>query len=338
MRKRASALLREKFAEMFWLVGIGLTKIDLRGRPRRLIKRTACPLQALSPRFRRRFFVSQLSALWATNSVGCGMNKVLLIVGGGKMGEALLGGMLKAERIDVAEVVVMEPNSDRRRELSVTFPSLSLAAEISDLGSQTADGAIIAVKPQHVGEVCGLISSRIKRLLSIAAGVRIATIESALGGSHPVIRSMPNTPALVGLGASAIAAGTFASSDDVAWATSILGAVGVVEQVDEKLLDAVTGLSGSGPAYVFLVAEALIEGGVAAGLPRNVAVTLAHQTIAGAGKLLVESTEDAATLRGNVTSPGGTTAAGLRALEAHGVRSAFIEAVAAATQRAHELG
>jgi pyrroline-5-carboxylate reductase len=276
------------------------------------------------------------------------------------MGEALIGGLLNAGHPE-SSIVVIEPVAARRDELTQRYSGLAVLAEIpADL---RADGALIAVKPQQVAEVCRDLAPKVNRILSIAAGVRIATMEQALadgmagnqvpgnsapgnsepgntapGSGHPVIRSMPNTPALVGAGASAIAGGIHATEDDLAWASGILGAVGVVERVDEKLLDAVTGLSGSGPAYIFLIAEAMIEGGVAAGLPRNVAVSLATQTIYGAGKLLAESTDDAATLRSNVTSPGGTTAAGLRSLEAHGVRSAFIEAVAAATARSHELG
>jgi pyrroline-5-carboxylate reductase len=149
---------------------------------------------------------------------------------------------------------------------------------------------------------------------------------------------MPNTPALVGAGAAAICAGTAATDADLDWAEGLLRAVGTVVRVPEKLLDAVTGLSGSGPAYVFLVAEALIEGGVLAGLPRDVAHELAVATIAGAGRLLAETGETPEALRAQVTSPGGTTAAGLRALEAQGVRSAFLEAVAAATERSRQLG
>jgi pyrroline-5-carboxylate reductase len=275
-----------------------------------------------------------------TTSSGFAPTVTLIVVGGGKMGEALIGGLLNAGHA-ASTIVVIEPMAARRDELTQCYNGLAVLAELpKDLH---ADGALIAVKPQHVAEVCRELAPKVARVLSIAAGVRIATIEQALtegapGRQHPVIRSMPNTPALVGAGASAIAGGTHASPEDLAWASGILGAVGVVERVDEKLLDAVTGLSGSGPAYIFLVAEALIEGGVAAGLPRHVAVSLASQTIYGAGKLLAESTDDAATLRANVTSPGGTTAAGLRSLEAHGVRSAFIEAVAAAAARSHELG
>ena len=279
-------------------------------------------------------------AFVSTNTSASGPSVALVVVGGGKMGEALIGGLLNAGHA-ANSIVVIEPVAARRDELTQRYSSLAVLAVIpSDL---RADGALIAVKPQQVAEVCRDLAPKVNRVLSIAAGVRIATMEQALtqaapGSRHAVVRSMPNTPALVGAGASAIAGGTHAGASDLEWASSILGAVGVVEVVDEKLLDAVTGLSGSGPAYIFLVAEALIEGGVAAGLPRSVAVSLASQTIYGAGKLLAESTDDAATLRANVTSPGGTTAAGLRPLEAHGVRSAFIEAVAAATARSHELG
>jgi pyrroline-5-carboxylate reductase len=276
----------------------------------------------------------------------------LVLLGGGKMGEALLGGLLAAKWAGADQVIVVEPLATRRVELAALFAGLKTVESIGNLpGDLRADGVIIAVKPQYIADVCRKIAPHAQRILSIAAGVPTRVIEAALregdvdnaehgavSSTHRVIRSMPNTPSLVGMGASAMAAGAHATPEDLAWAAGILGAVGVVEQVDEKLLDAVTGVSGSGPAYIFLVAEALVEGGVAAGLPRAVAVTLAHQTIAGAGKLLVESGDAAATLRANVTSPGGTTAAGLRALEAHGLRSAFIEAVAAATNRSKELG
>ena len=149
---------------------------------------------------------------------------------------------------------------------------------------------------------------------------------------------MPNTPAVVGVGAAAIAPGSAASEEDLAWAEGLLGAVGIVVRVKEPLLDAVTGLSGSGPAYVFLVAEALVEGGVLAGLPREVSEALAQQTLLGAATLLSEGYGDAGALRAGVTSPGGTTAAGLRVLEQHGLRSALIEAVMAATERSEALG
>lgn len=264
----------------------------------------------------------------------------LAVIGGGRMGEALLGGLLASGWCRAAEVLVVEPVAERRDELAARFAGIHLAASVPD--GLAADGVLVAVKPQHVAEVTAQVAAGAGRILSIAAGVRIATIEAAVASATerrvPVIRSMPNTPALVGAGASAIAPGASATAADVAWAAAVLGAVGVVEQVDEKLLDAVTGLSGSGPAYLFLVAEALIDAGVAMGLTRPVATTLATQTILGAGRMLVESGDDAATLRANVTSPGGTTAAGLRSLEERAVRSALIEAVAAATARSRELG
>src|SRR5690606_38204609 len=149
---------------------------------------------------------------------------------------------------------------------------------------------------------------------------------------------MPNTPALVGEGAAAIAAGSSAKEDDLAWAESLLGAVGTVVRVKEPLLDAVTGLSGSGPAYVFLVAEALIDAGVHAGLPRDISSQLAIQTSVGAATLLAQGDQTPEALRAAVTSPGGTTAAGLRVLEQHGTRAAFLEAVTAATERSRQLG
>ena len=265
----------------------------------------------------------------------------LLVVGGGKMGEALVGGLLAAGWAQPSEILVIEPSNTRRAELGTAFAGVPVVEQIQS--GHRADGALVAVKPQHVADVCRAVAPLVDRVLSIAAGITIGSIEAALregapDRALPVVRSMPNTPALVGLGASAIAAGTSATEADLAWAESILGAVGLVERVDEKLLDAVTGLSGSGPAYVFLMAEAFIDAGVLMGLPRPIAAALAAQTIRGAGELLAGSPEDPARLRANVTSPGGTTAAGLRALESGGMRAAVIDAVVAATRRSAELG
>ena len=202
-----------------------------------------------------------------------------------------------------------------------------------------AVGSVLAVKPHQVAEACGsIVAAGGGRVLSIAAGVTIATIEAALGAGAAVVRAMPNTPALVGAGAAAIAPGSHADDADLAWAEEILGAVGTVVRVPEHLLDAVTGLSGSGPAYVFLLLDALIEGGVAAGLPRDTAEGLAGQTILGAASLYLQGDQTPGELRAAVTSPGGTTAAGLRVLEQRAVRAAFIDAVLAATERATELG
>jgi pyrroline-5-carboxylate reductase len=267
----------------------------------------------------------------------------LLFVGGGKMAEALLGGILAAlPQSDHATVAVVEALAARREYLTATFPGV----QVLDAVTGTApSGVVIAVKPGDVPTVCADLRASVAsgghsqrpRVLSIAAGVSIAQLESWLGDGFSVIRSMPNTPALVGQGASALAGGTTATSDDVRWAADLLATVGTAVVVPEAKLDAVTGLSGSGPAYVFLVAEALIEAGVFVGLTRDVAEALAKQTLLGAATLLQQSGDDAATLRANVTSPGGTTAAGLRALENRGVRAAFIDAVVAATNRSAEL-
>jgi pyrroline-5-carboxylate reductase len=175
------------------------------------------------------------------------------------------------------------------------------------------------------------------RLLSVAAGVTLSAIGEATGGAIPIVRAMPNTPALVGEGAAAISGNENTDAEDLAWAEEILGAVGTVVRTEEKLLDAVTGLSGSGPAYIFLVAEAMIDAGVMTGLSRTVSTDLAVQTLLGASKLLAGG-KPPAELRADVTSPGGTTAAGLRELENHGLRAAFAAAIEAASRRSQELG
>jgi pyrroline-5-carboxylate reductase len=257
----------------------------------------------------------------------------LVVWGGGRMGEALLAGLLAAGW-GAADIAVVEKVAARRDELAARYDGLVVSASSVD-----ADGAVVAVKPGDMEAACRAIGkASVNRVLSIAAGVPIERLESWLDRPMPVVRAMPNTPALVGAGASAIAPGSKAGDDDLAWAESLLGAVGVVVRLPEGLLDAVTGLSGSGPAYVFLVAEALIEAGVLAGLPRDVSVTLATQTLLGSARLLAESGDSAESLRAAVTSPGGTTAAGLRALEGRGVRAAFLEAVMAATERSRQLG
>jgi pyrroline-5-carboxylate reductase len=257
----------------------------------------------------------------------------LLIVGGGRMGEALLGGLLAAGH-DAGELAVAEVFAARREALAAAYPGVAVVD-----APVAAAGAVLAVKPGDVpGTARAVADAGCRRVLSVAAGVTTAAIEAAIGRSLPVVRAMPNTPALIGAGAAAISPGSAAGEDDLAWAEEILGAVGVVVRVPEKALDAVTGLSGSGPAYVFLVAEAMAEAGVLGGLPRDVAETLAFQTLLGSARLLVEDGSGPAALRAAVTSPGGTTAAGLRELERHGVRAAFLDAVMAAAERSRELG
>jgi pyrroline-5-carboxylate reductase len=229
---------------------------------------------------------------------------------------------------------VSEPVAERRAELEALYPGVHVAD-----GPVQTDGAIIAVKPAYVVDAATALGAvGCGRVLSIAAGVPTATIEAALPADTPVVRAMPNTPALVGAGAAAIAAGTNAGDDDLAWAESILTAVGVVVRLPEEQLDAVTGLSGSGPAYVFLVAEAMIAAGDAVGLPHGAAVDLAIQTIMGAGRMLAESGQTPEELRAAVSSPNGTTVAGLGVLDELGVRDAFVKAIARATERSRELG
>jgi len=259
---------------------------------------------------------------------------VLQVIGGGRMGEALVGGLVQAGTLAAPEIRIVEPIADRRAELTDRFPGVEVGG-----APELSEGTVIAVKPTDVAAACrAAAAAGAGRVLSIAAGVTIATLEGELAPGTAVVRAMPNTPALVRAGAAAIAPGSTATEADLAWAESLLGAVGTVVRVKESLLDAVTGLSGSGPAYVFLVAEALIDAGVLAGLPRDVSTSLSIQTLLGAATLLAQGDDGPEALRAAVTSPGGTTAAGLRTLEQRGVRAAFLDAVAAATERSRELG
>jgi pyrroline-5-carboxylate reductase len=260
----------------------------------------------------------------------------LVVVGGGNMGAALLAGLIGREWSPAARLAVVEVDAARRAELVERFPGVSVVATVDEA---PAEGALLAVKPHDVpAAMAALATGGVGRVVSVAAGVTTATMEAAAGRPLPVVRAMPNTPALVGQGAAAIAPGAHAGADDLDWAAGILEAVGTVVRVPESQLDAVTGLSGSGPAYLFLVAEALIEGGVLVGLSRATSRALVGQLLVGSAALLASTGDTPESLRASVTSPGGTTAAGLHALESHGVRAAFLDAVKAATLRAQELG
>ncbi len=256
----------------------------------------------------------------------------LQVIGGGKMGQALVGGLIDSGWAGAEELAVVEVVADQRDRLRKGFPGVAVLER-----PEAGVDSVLAVKPNLVAAVCRSLE-RPGRVLSIAAGITIEAIEGALPAGTSVIRAMPNTPALVGAGAAALAGGTTASAGDVSWASAILESVGGAVVVAEPLLDAVTGLSGSGPAYVFLVAEALTDAGVAMGLTRDVAALLATRTIYGAGKMMVESGDEPVALRAGVTTPAGTTAAGLAALEEHGLRAALAAAVRAATLRSAELG
>jgi len=256
----------------------------------------------------------------------------LQMVGGGKMGQALLGGMIDAGWLAPADAAVVEVSAASRTALAELLPGVTVLDAPLD-----AVPAVLAVKPHFLTQVASdLVDPGV--VVSIAAGITIRAVEAVLPPGTRVLRVMPNTPALVGVGASAIAAGTHATDEDLAWAMSMFESVGVAVSVTEPQLDAVTGLSGSGPAYVFLLAEAMADAGVAAGLSRSVAEQLAHQTIKGAGTMLTDADASATDLRIGVTTPAGTTAAGLRVLEERALRAAVIDAVQAAVDRARELG
>ncbi len=254
------------------------------------------------------------------------------------MGEALAAGLIDGGW-EATTIAVAEQDPDRRRHLEARLPGVRVVPSAS-WAAADAEILVVAVKPADATDVlqsCVSVLPEGALVLSIAAGVTIAALEAVAPG-RPIVRAMPNTGALVGKGAAAIAPGSLASEMDLDTAERVLGSVGIVVRVQEAHLDAVTGLSGSGPAYVFLAAEALIEAGVLVGLPREMSDRLVRQTVLGAATLLTEGDESPEVLRAAVTSPGGTTAAGLHVLEAHGFRAALLEAVAAATRRSTELG
>lgn len=261
---------------------------------------------------------------------------LLAVIGGGNMGAALVQGLLDSGVVEASELAVCEALPARRDQLDELLAGVAVTADVP-----SCSAAVLAVKPPDVpGAAVAAVAAGVRRLLSIAAGVTTGAIERAVSGLTSdrvaVVRAMPNTPALVGAGAAAISPGSAASADDVSWAESILGAVGTVEVVDEALLDAVTALSGSGPAYLYLVVEALVAGAVEAGLPADLAQRLTTQLLVGSARLLAVRGDPAA-LRQMVTSPGGTTAAGLGELEQRDVRRAFAAAIDAATRRSREL-
>jgi len=260
-------------------------------------------------------------------------SSTVAIIGGGNMGAALAGGLLAAHWIDPADLAIVEVAAAQRQRLAEQFPGVNVTADMP-----RCSAAVIAVKPPDAAAAtAAAVKAGATRIVSIAAGVSIAALERAAGEGIAVIRTMPNTPALVGLGAAGLSGGTAASAADIEWAAGILAAVGIVEIVPEYQLDALTGLAGSGPAYLFMVAEALIDAGVLAGLPRPTAESLVTQLFLGSAEM-ISKRGDPAALRAQVTSPGGTTAAGLKVLEERAVRAAFQAAVVAAAERSRELG
>ena len=283
----------------------------------------------------------------------------IAIIGGGSIGEALLSGLLRAGR-QTKDLAVSEKDPARAKYLSETYSVLLTSP--SD-AAENAAYVIVAVKPADVEYVVAEIAEAVARadngsdeqvIVSVAAGVSTGFFESKLPAGSPVIRVMPNAPMVVGGGVSALSRGSFATAEQLKDVSSIFAAVGGVLVVPESQLDAVTAVSGSGPAYFFLMAEALVDAGVAAGLSRQVATELVSQTMAGSAAMLLDRLDDQppvgdaskgigmdtspAQLRATVTSPGGTTAAGLRELERGGLRAAVTEAVFAAKTRSEQLG
>jgi pyrroline-5-carboxylate reductase len=260
-------------------------------------------------------------------------------VGSGNMGEALIRGLVVANVVPADAVWASDVRRDRLAELGEKY-GIRLASDNGELVRQV-DVVILAVKPQIMTAVLREIApalTRQKLVISLAAGVSTARIRAALGREVRLIRVMPNTPALVLEGATAIARAEGLEPDDLDTASEIFSAVGRVVVLEEDLMDAVTGLSGSGPAYVALVLESLADGGVKMGLDRITAMTLATQTVLGAAKLVLETGMHPGALKDMVSSPGGTSIAGISALEEGGIRTTFIKAVERATQRSRELG
>jgi pyrroline-5-carboxylate reductase len=260
-------------------------------------------------------------------------------LGAGKMATALARGFIHAGLTTADSILASDPYEAARSAISKEAGIKTTAANLEVL--KFASVIMLAVKPDQVSDVLSEarpVFTDNHLLISIAAGVTLARMEAALPAGARVIRVMPNTPALVGASASAFAAGKSTTTEDAQLAQKLFSSVGVALQVKESLLDAVTGLSGSGPAYAFLLVEALSDGGVAAGLPRDIATKLAAQTLLGSAKLVLETGQHPGTLKDMVTSPGGTTIEGLYELEKAGVRGALINAVRAATDKSKRLG
>jgi pyrroline-5-carboxylate reductase len=267
------------------------------------------------------------------------LGKKIALLGTGNMAEALVKGLLRAGTAKADEILCTEPRAERREEIAARYGVTVLAGNVE--ATEQADVVILSVKPQTMEHLLDEIAPAVdhrKLVISIAAGVSIAAIARKLGAGVRIVRTMPNTPALVGAGATALARGAHATDADLEQARALFQAVGTTVIVEEQHLDAVTGLSGSGPAFLFLVIEALADGGVKVGLARPVAMALAAQTVLGSAKLVIETGEHPGRLKDQVTSPGGTAIAGVHALELGGLRAALMGAVEAATKRSRELG
>jgi pyrroline-5-carboxylate reductase len=262
------------------------------------------------------------------------------LIGAGRMATALARGFVRAQMVRPESIIASDPSEEARRSFAEQVPGAILVDENGPVVSQ-ADVVFLAVKPQKMSEALDEIRDSIRSsslVVSIAAGVSLARLAVGLPPKQRVVRVMPNTPCLIGQGASAFSLGGSATKDDSKLVSSLLSAVGVAVEVPEVMLDAVTGLSGSGPAFVYSMIEALANGGEAAGLPAGLAGELAARTVAGAAQMVIETHEAPAVLRDRVTSPEGTTLAGLAVLQDRGFSEGVSAAVSAAAKRSAELG
>jgi pyrroline-5-carboxylate reductase len=265
--------------------------------------------------------------------------QTVAIIGAGNIGLALIGGMLKGNEFDPAQIRATRRNPAMLAQLQQQFPGIQTTTHNPE-AVRDASVVVLAVKPQMVREVILEIREHVAPdtlVISVLAGTTCETLQRAFGKELPVVRAMPNTPMIVDEGATALTGGSLATSTHLDIAREMFASVGKVEVVPEYLMDAVTGLSGSGPAYIYMVIEALTDGGVKQGIPRPIALRLAAQTVFGAAKLVIETGKHPAILRDEVTTPGGTAIAAVADLESHGLRTMLINAVATATTRSKEL-
>jgi pyrroline-5-carboxylate reductase len=266
-------------------------------------------------------------------------DETVAVIGAGNIGRALIGGMIDSDLITADQVIATRRTASALDDLADEHPGLHTTTDNVEAVTQ-ASVVLLTIKPQSRAEVVTNIRDHIDRdvlVVSVLAGITTERLQLGFGQDQPVIRAMPNTPALVDAGATALAAGTYATDDHLQIARQIFEAVGVVVTVPEEHMDAVTGLSGSGPAYVYMFIEALTDAGVKQGMSRKDAAKLSAQTVYGAAKLAIETGKHPAILRDEVTTPGGTAIAAVSSLEEHGLRTMLINAVGTATQRSKEL-
>jgi pyrroline-5-carboxylate reductase len=265
-------------------------------------------------------------------------NQTIAVIGAGHMAGAMIGGMIKSKLVPAKSIVAARRNPEALASLQKKWGVRATSDNRKAVAG--ADIIILAVKPQMAKKVMEELAGGVTKeqlVISVMAGITTASISKALRVDGPVVRAMPNTPCLVDAGATAVAAGANAGERELALAEAVFGAIGLVVTLPESALDAVTGLSGSGPVYIYMVIEAMIDGGVKMGIPRAVAAKLAAQTVFGAAKLVLETGKHPAVLKDEVTTPGGTAITAIHVLESKGLRSVLIDGVEAATKRSQEL-